>query len=172
MSPIYDHRVEHVATHLIEAEGSSRPNLPEGRHPRTVELPAWLRIQHWARLGHAQKHQLHWWYLHTGTAAICTCGLLHPLSPPPVLRVLGHRDPQTWSPTRLLVVQASPSSASPQGVDRLSLAVGRHTFHQAACQACHFRSPPLPLQDALSARLAHAAAHRAAPAANEGQTTA
>jgi hypothetical protein len=166
MSPVYDHRVERVAIHLMEAEGSARQNLPEGRHPRTVELPAWLRIQHWARLAHAQKHHLHWWYLHTRTAAICTCGLQHPLSPPPVLQVLGHRDPQTWKPTRLLVVHSSPSSASPQGADRPSPSLGRPA-HQAACQTCHFRSPPLSPQDAVRARRTHAAARCAPPTADD-----
>jgi hypothetical protein len=166
MSPVYDHRVERVATHLMEAEVSARQDLPEGRHPRAVELPAWLRIQHWFRLAHAQEHHLHWWYLSTGTAAICTCGLVHQLPAPPLLQVIGHRDPQTWRPTRLLVVHASPSSSSPLDGDRPSPSYGRPA-HQAACQTCHFRSPPLSPPEAVRARRTHAAARCAALTADD-----
>ena len=150
MSPTYDHHVEHAAAHLVRAEASAR-HEPNGVHPRALELSAWLRIQHWSRLAHAHRHHLHRWYLHTATEAICTCGLLHPLPPPPVLQVTGHRNPQTWNPTTLLIVDATIPSDPPH-------VSGLQPQHCAVCQDCHYRSPPLPLSEALAARLTHAVA--------------
>ncbi|WP_207084739.1 hypothetical protein [Nocardioides sp. S5] len=154
MSPAYDGRVEHVDTHLAQAEASAQ-HVP-GQSQRDVEFPAWLRIQHWSRLAHSQQHHLHWWYLQTDSAAVCTCGLVHRLPPPLVLNVTGHRDPETWRLTRLLIVHALP--------DASSTAVGRARTHsgwrlpsyQVGCQACDCRSARISLQDAVDVRSAHA----------------
>ena len=107
-------------------------------------LPAWLRLQSWRRLADAQRDHLHWWFSHTRTAASCTCGLVAELPTPPVHEAPGHRDPNTWRPTSVLVI--------PAGVVDGPRPPGSWTV---VCQTCGLTGQPMARRCAVAAHDQH-----------------
>ena len=158
--PVYDPRVEDATTPLARAETAHRTQQRRPRHG-AAGIAAWARVQHWSRLAHAQAHHLHWWYLHTETSAVCTCGLLHELPAPPVQEVPGHRDPRDWSRTPLLVVHAPPPATATECADAQEPLPDRAARYLVLCQSCGYRSRPLPLAEAGHARASHTRASHA-----------
>lgn len=153
MTPVHDLEVRHAPSRLQAAE----TQMAQTRGTAAA-LPAWLRMMHWSRLRRVQVIDLHWFYLRTETAWICTCGLTRGQAADPGT-VPGHLDTRTWQPTDLLLIPA-PGGHAVIGRSPASPVTARSAAprYQVVCQRCDWRSSGLPRAAATAVRAGHTAA--------------